>query len=317
MMNRNERMEKLDNAGIDTSKYFNVSLPNGLKPGATISLVINENGEPMIVTNNQNDYIANQIIEDGYVRNTKLHRRFVMAQMFHMLNYVSWDKSESGYSAYLKNRYGYDYTFKMMLDEVKVLSKLEVRDRESFEERSHFFTKNVVIAVMEDYMVKLKEHVDRLPNHKCKGVPYKRVNRTNIFNDDLSKKLYMPLNGYIANVRFARNYTDISRYLAGFMRNMVKLPYQTAKSKAWIDAFKGEGAYYTLKNLVMFHDCKVYAANTRYTYYNIEESMAILNSKLNEYQGEGWRMFALLKKVIKDNNFDFHKRLKEIGYIES
>ena len=48
MMNKNERMEILSGKGIDTSKYFNFNLPDGLKPGATISLVINENGEPDI-----------------------------------------------------------------------------------------------------------------------------------------------------------------------------------------------------------------------------------------------------------------------------
>ena len=73
-MNKNERMNALNKAGINTGKYFNIELPNGLKAGSTISVQINENGEPVIVDN-----IAKQIIEDGYVRNTKLHRRFVMA----------------------------------------------------------------------------------------------------------------------------------------------------------------------------------------------------------------------------------------------
>jgi hypothetical protein len=40
--------------------------------------------------------------------------------------------------------------------------------------------------------------------------------------------------------------------------------------------------------------------------------MNYLNGKLYEYKGEGWRMFALMKKVIKDNNFDFKKRMEEI-----
>ena len=34
---------------------------------------------------------------------------------------------------------------------------------------------------------------------------------------------------------------------------------------------------------------------------------------LDEYKGEGWRMFALMKKVIDDNNFDFNKRMAELG----
>ena len=317
MMNKNERMEKLNNAGVDTKKYFNLDLPNGLKPGAKIQLVISETGEPMIVADNydkntvaSSDYIAEKIIADGYVRNTKLHRRFVMAQMFHMLNFESYDKKETGYHAYLNTFYGYQYTFEMMLEEVKVLSKLESRDRESFEERVHFFDKKVVVAVLEDYMEKLKDYVNCLPNKKCKGIPYKRIKGENIFNADLEKKLYAPMRKKINNVRNAKNYAFVHTALQRFMKDMIKLPYNTPKSKVWVDTFKGEGAYYTLKNLVMFHDCAIKV--DKFDYLFGTAAVAFLNEKLNEYNGEGWRMFALMKKVIKDNNFDFNARMKEI-----
>ena len=308
MLNKNERMEKLNGMGINTGKYFSVDLPNGLKPGAKIALIINENGEPVVVP--ENNPIANQIIADGYVRNTKLHRRFVMAQMFEMLNYQSWNGKESGYNACLKNRYSYDYTFKMMLEEVKVLSKLEGRDKESFMERSHFFTKEVVVAVMNDYMEKLKQHVESLPNHNCKGVPYKKIKGTNIFNADLCKKVYQPLYSDLSYVKYATNYASIYRYLKKFVDKMVKLPWNTPKSKAWVDAFKGEGAYYTLKNLVMFHNCGIKV--DKFDFRFGVNAMAVLKCKLDEYKGEGWRMFALMKKVIADNNFDFQKRMQEI-----
>jgi hypothetical protein len=304
MMNK-ERMEKLNQAGINTSKYFTVDLDNGTK----IHLIIDENGQPVVV-NNKKDEIAEQIIADGYVRNTKLHRRFVMAQMFHMLNYVSYDKKESGYNAFLKKHYGYHYTLTMMLDEVKVLYKLEQRDKESFHERSHFFTKSVVIAVLDDYIDKLEKYIDTLPDRKCKGVPYKRIKGENIFNADLDKKLYAPLRRKLDRVRSSRNYATIYLYVKDFMKDMIKLPYNTPKSKVWIDAYKGEGAYYTLKNLVMFHDCFVVDGNSV-----IEDTycaMKFLNYKLDEYKGEGWRMFALMKKVIADNNFNFNDRMKEI-----
>jgi len=302
MANKNERMEKLNMAGINTSKYFTVDLDNGTK----IHLIVDENGN---CTQVKNDPIANQIIEDGYVRNTKLHRRFVMAQMFHMLNYVSYDGSSSGYNECLKRMYGYDYTLKMMTEEVKVLSKLEVRDTESFNERVHFFNKNVVVAVLEDYLDKLKKHIDALPNRNCKGVPYKRIKGVNVFNADLDKKIYAPVRMYIGSIKYARNYKQIYEALEKFMRNYIKLSYKTPKSKVWIDTFKGEGAYYTLKNLIMFHDCKVLV---NYYFYTTEESMVVLNNRLNEYHGEGWRMFAFMNKVIADNNFDFYEKMDEI-----
>lgn len=312
MMNRNKRMEALNNAGVDTSKYFTVNLPEGIKPGATISLVINENGQPVVVNEKKNDVIANQIIADGYVRNTKLHRRFVMAQMFQMLNYVSYDGTGSGYNAYLRKMYDYKYTFNMMLEELRVLSKLEERDKESFEERSHFFTKDVVVYVLNDYMEKLEDYIEQLPTKKCKGIPYKHVKGMDIFVDDLNKKIYEPLRECIFAIKYAKNYSQMYRLLKNFMLKMVKLPYDTPKSKAWIDAYKGEGAYYTMKNLLMFHNCFVEVESTGLALYGTK-AVSYINSKLDEYKGEGWRMFALMKKVIASNNFDYGARMHELG----
>lgn len=301
MMNKNERMNALNNAGIDTKKYFTVDLDNGTK----IQLIIDENGN----ISKANDPIAAQIIEDGYVRNSKLHRRFVMAQMFQMLNYVSYDGQYSGYNDCLKTMYGYDYTLKMMLEEVKVLSKLEVRDKETFEERAHFFTKGVIAEVMEDYLEELKKHIDGLAIHKCKGIPYKKVKGVNIFVDDLEKKVYMPIKFQISDVKRAKNYTSVYRILSSFMnkRTFIKLPWETPKSKAWMDAYKGEGSYYTMRNLCCFHSCKIYKDNN---VYEGTSAVNYLNSLLGEY--EGWRFFALMKKVIADNRFDFNKRMSEI-----
>ena len=309
MLNKNERMNALNNKGVDTSKYFNVSLPNGLKPGATISVVINENGQPVVVGNNTNDEIASRIIKDGYVRNTKLHRRFVMAQMFQGLNYVSWDKKKTGYNEWLK-RYGIGYAFDMMLEEIRVLGKLEERDRDTFIERAHFFTKDVIAKTMEDYMVELAKHVDAIPSKNCKGVPYKRIKSNNIFVVDIDKKVYAPLRNDINRIKRARNYNELYKIVKSFMSKMIALPYGTPKSKAWIDAYKGAGAFYTLKNLVMFHDCGIKIDNFDIGYKM--DAVVYLNTKLDEYKGEGWRMFALMKKVIADNNFDFKKRMSEI-----
>ena len=300
MLNKNERMNKLNAIGNDTSKYFAVTLDNGTK----IHLIIDENGNPVKVE----DTIANQIIEDGYVRNTKLHRRFVMAQMFQGLNYKSYDGRKTGYNEWVK-RHGLAYSFDMMLEEIRVLGKLEERDRDTFVERAHFFTKDVIAKTMSDYVDELMKHVEALPSKNCKGVPYKRVKSQNIFVVDLDKKVYAPLRYDINRIKYASNYNEIYKIVRNFMSKMVALPYSTSKSKAWIDAYKGEGAFYTLKNLVMFHGCGI-KVDGKMVYG--AAAVSVLNKRLNEYKGEGWRMFALMKKVISDNNFDFKKRMAEI-----
>ena len=302
MTNKNERMEKLANNGIEIGKYFTFDFPEGLSANTKIHVILDESGVPQLATDKADDAILNEIIESGYVKNTKLHRRFVMAQMFHHLNYKSYNGKYSGYNDCINRSYGYDYTFRMMLEEVKVLSKLEERDKDTFAERSHFFTKDVVVATMEDYMNKLKAYIDSLPSKSCKGVPYKRIKGKNIFNVDIDKKVYAPLRRNISRMKSARNYKVMHSVLSSFMRDMIKLPYDTPKSKAWFDAYKGEGAFYTLKNLVMFHDCYIEGA-CGIRHYN-SGAVSYLNEKLNAYKGEGWRMFALMKKVIADNDID-------------
>ena len=300
MLNKNERMNKLNAMGINTGKYFTATLDNG----TTITLIIDEHGNPVKV----DDVIASNIIEDGYVRNTKLHRRFVMAQMFQGLNYVSWDKKKSGYNEWVK-RHGLKYTFDMMLEEIRVLSKLEQRDKETFVERASFFNKDVIVKTMEDYVAELVKHIDKLPKKNCKGVPYKRIKGNNIFVVDIDKKVYVPFRSDIQSIKYAKTYNDIYRIVKRFMNKMIALPYSTPMSKAWVDAYKGEGAFYTLKNLVMFHGCGI-KLDGRMVYG--AAAVSVLNKRLNEYKGEGWRMFALMKKVIDDNNFNFKKRMAEI-----
>ena len=301
MMNKNERMEKLNAMGISTGKYFTVALDNGTQ----VHLIIDENGNPKKV----DDAIANQIIEDGYVRNTKLHRRFVMAQMFQALNYVSWDRKRESYNEWLKN-FGIKYQFEMMLEEIRVLGKLEERDAETFLERSNFFTREVVVKTMTDYIDKLKSSINIKKTYNCKGIPYKKVAGRDIFVDDLDKKIYAPMRNDIYKVKIARNYNEIYKALKTFMNKMITIPYATTKCKEWVDAYKGEGAFYTLKNLVMFHSCGIMEGDGTMIYGL--DAVNYLNEMLYQYKGEGWRMFALMKKVIADNNFDFHKRMNEI-----
>ena len=301
MLNKNERMGKLNAMGIDTGKYFAVELDNGTK----IHLIVDEKGD---IVQAHEDKIANKIIEDGYVRNTKLHRRFVMAQMFQGLNYKSYNGDKGGYNEWLK-RHDFKYAFNMMLEEIRVLGKLEERDKETFIERSHFFTRDVISKTMEDYIAELVKYVDALPTKKCKGVPYKRVKGKDIFVDDLEKKLYTQFRRDVSRTKYTSNYNELYKVVKTFMNKMIALPYNTPKSKAWIDAYKGEGAFYTLKNLVMFHNCGIQVDGNM---VHGAAAVSVLNKKLNEYKGEGWRMFALMKKVIVDNNFDFKKKMSEI-----
>ena len=322
---RENRMEALKAANIETGKYFSVTLPEGLKPGSTINVTISEDGSPVIVSpekkrNSEEESFLSQIYEDGYVRNTRLHRRWVMAQMFRMLNYKSYYTGKSGYDAYLNDHYGYQYQFEMMLEEIRVLAELQDRDIKAFAERSRFFIPDVVSATCNDYINKLEIYVNKLPVHKCKGAPYKKVFGKNIFVEDLNKYVYYPQKSNFADVKrvvinirnhsMTFSYKDLYRVLRKFCANMYRLPNETPKCKEWKDAFKGEGSYYTLMNLIKFHGCRV--PGIKGNMMSLKDSLADVESAVDCYRGVYYRLFAYMKRVIEANNFDFNKRMKEL-----
>lgn len=322
---RENRMEALKAANIETGKYFSVTLPEGLKPGSTINVTISEDGSPIIVSpekkrNSEEESFLSQIYEDGYVRNTRLHRRWVMAQMFRMLNYKSYYTGKSGYDAYLNDHYGYQYQFEMMLEEIRVLAELQDRDIKAFNERSRFFIPDVVSYTCEDYINKLEIYVNKLPVHKCKGVPYKKVFGRNIFVEDLNRYVYYPQKSNFADVKrvvinirnhsMTFSYKDLYRVLRKFCANMYRLPNETPKCREWKDAFKGEGSYYTLMNLIKFHGCRV--PGVKGNMMSLNDSLIDVENAVDRYRYEYYRLFAYMKRVIEANNFDFNKRMKEL-----
>lgn len=318
---RENRVATMQAAGIDTKKYFSINLPEGLKPGSMISLVIDENGNPEIATETEEKTTKKKIdpeleqynsiisqIKNGYVRNSKLHRRWVMAQMFRMLN------SSLGYNECLKRRYDYKYQFNMLIDELNVIGHLQREDPEEFKDRLSFFNKDVVIALCNDYYKKLKKVVDSLPEKKCEGKPYVRISGNNIFIDDLNDKLYIPILNSIIGIQYCTSYEALSNLLKNFVKNFVNryvLPYNTSKCAEWIDAYKGAGAYYTMMNMVKFHNCFI-TDNTTGEVYTGMKAVKYLKTLNVVHDGYGYRMFAEMKRMIEENHFDFNGRMREI-----
>lgn len=314
----NEKMEArtvtMQKNGIETGKYFSVAFPQGMKPGDKLVFEMDENGNPVLKCE---DPVIEEIFANGYVKNTKLHRRFVMAQMFHMLNYEG--SFGSGYTDALK-LYPYDYQFKMMIEELHVLDELNKSDDATYTERAHFFTKGVVLATMRDHYMKAQAKVAGLEKHKCKGVPYVKVpGYGNVFVCELDQKVWNPMERYIDAVEKTTDVHWMWYFLKKFSKILVKLPSSTEKNALWVDAFKGAGAYYTAKNLIMFHNCCVYKNHSGWFYnrgpvasskMTREESLAYLEKRVGD---QGWELLGFLKELIADNKFDFGKRMKELG----
>ena len=150
-----ERIEALRSVGVDVSCLFAMQGANGGDYVAS-----NKNGKLSIL--DDNDPIFDYILEKGTVPNRRLFRRWVMAQMFHMLSYTpSRGQSPLGVTAMI-HRLGYEYQWKMLLDELRAQLKMESRDPNGFAERNRWFNNEVASAMAHHYLERLKKHVDSL-----------------------------------------------------------------------------------------------------------------------------------------------------------
>ena len=341
MNKREQRMEALKNNGVNVDNFFNINL--SIPFGHEVKILVDGKEMVIPVTNNEtgreteigteskrviastyvytgedvdtNDSIAQSIIENGYVKNSKLFRRFIFAHTIRMLNYVSYtDPNRKGWEACMKDCYGYNYQFDMLLEEIRVLSILEKEDFGYFVERLRFFDGDVVVATMEDYLKKLKKYVNKQMKEKLrtyKGQKYVKLAKYgNVLVKDLDKKVYKVIDlriDYIKNTVKSGNYSAIYETLKDFMNECYnKLPFETTKSSVWKDAFKGIGGFESLKNGIRFHGLILEGCENK---YDSERKLYELFN--HEYKNEVWRFHQLLVDTIEYNNFDLKRSIAE------
>lgn len=298
-----ERIEALREKGVDVSGLFALQ-------GSTGGQYVVSNMGGVLTVLNDDDPIFRSIARQGTVPNRRLFRRWVMAQMFHMLSYKERFSKEPVGPTEMIHRFGYEYQWKMLMDELRAQMKMEPRDLASFSERNRWFNVRVAGAMAQEYVEHLTRYVDALPVKKCKGVPYKRVGGENIFEHDLYNKLYGPLNRAAGRIRSAKNAAQLYNAAKAFDDLRVRLPHETPQCKAWIDAYKGSGAFYTMQNLLRFHGCTL--IDDRGERLDKDRSLIFLSLQADRYKnGGGWRMLAMLKKMLADNGIDIQKKMKE------
>lgn len=308
MTKKEERMNTLKANGVNTNNFFNLQM--SVPVGSNVTITID--GVPYEI-NSSNDAIVKQIMDEGYVYNSKVDGRWVCAKTFAMINGRSYNyktkQYEYGFDACLRNNYPYMYQFDMMVDELHRLSKMENNDPE-FELLKNFFSKKVVVETCRHYIRQLKKFIKNQPRRKCKGVPYVKLNKYgDVFVKDLDSKVYNPLDRALTRICNACNYKELEFALKCFVEIMVKLPYDTPKCSAFKDAFKGLGGFKTLNNIIKHHGCVVQNYETG-EILGRDDSVAYVESLVDTYRNQYWKFHELLKATIELNKFDLRESIE-------
>ena len=79
----------------------------------------------------------------------------------------------------------------------------------------------------------------------------------------------------------------------------------------FIDRFKGAGAYFTLRNMLMFHGCRLpYEIAQKFGKKAFNLDLELLDLAAEEYKDKGWQLLGLLKDTIKLNGIDVEKKIR-------
>lgn len=289
-----ERLEILKKAGVDTGNLF------AMGDEMVVRVV---DGIPVQVYDD--DPIYELIEKGGHVPERRLFRRWVMAQMFRNLRLM---KGRNWNFTRCLQLHGYEYSWKMLVEEIRVQKRLlDSGDLENFYERNRFFNSAVVLDMMDDYLDDLKKYVDDLKVKRCKGVPYKTIKGTHIFVDHIPAKVFYPLNSARNRVKVdACDINSLYNYLKKFNDARVHMKWETKMSKSFVDAYKAAGAFYTMKNLIMFHGCK-FREKGKFT--SMARSLQILTKHSKDYND--WRLLGIMKDFIEDNNISIEGKIAE------
>lgn len=262
------------------------------------------NGEFETVPDNDPIYAA--IKEGKTIPDRRLFRRWVMAQVFHMMTQIDYKtKKPIGFTAAL-NAKGYKYQWKMVVKELRVQAKLAENDPENYHERNRWFNKAVVENMAHDYLKQVIYIVEGLKVKKCKGQPYVRLDHTNIFVDDLQAKVYTPLNKVLNGIKKANSPMELYKATEVFFKEVqeICLLKDMKQSRSFKDAYKGAGAFFTLKNLILFHD-SVFPSMDK------NASLAYLHHLVKTDECEGFQLLAILKAFLKENEIDIEAKQAE------
>lgn len=298
-MKAEAKIEALRQAGVDTTNLFAICGMGGDK-------VIGRFSEGKFEVVPDNDPIYKAICKGGTIPDRRLFRRWIMAQVFHMLTVKEYGaKNPMGFTKALQRK-GYRYQWEMVVEEMRVQTKLYGKDTENFVEHNRWFNKDVVVSMAKDYIKVLKKVIKKLPIKKCKNLPYIRLYGTNIFTEDVPAKVYAPLTKAVEEIEKASTPENLYKAAYGFFRRVKKtyLMYDFPQSRAFKDAYKGAGAFYTLKNLILFHGCV-------FPTMNQEASMAYLNYLVQPKDFEGYRLFGVLKEFLTTNHIDIEAKQRE------
>lgn len=267
-----------------------------------------------------------KVANSGYLP-VQIVRRWLVSQALEMVN------SASGFHRSLLNR-GYWYSVEVIVNDLKHQCHLQrEHDEEGIKDRQRFYNADLLYMVIADYKEKLMAHVNEMPVHKCKRHKYIKIHMNGVnggkgvFVDEIYKVLVQPLTKMLLDVKLPDTCDNVEKQYSiacRFKKFVDDVNWWGLKpSQEFVNTYKAAGAYYTMKDLILFENClmkvdkrndteatRSWGTDNRH-FVQQQESLQALEKRFNDMDILycGYEGLGLLKDFLDYNNFD-HKAAK-------
>ena len=288
------------------------STPTPLNTVTPAKVKLDEISDPFYVDRNHwaenSQFYGKEIC--GYAYNPYMIRRFLPAQFEQLMNQYRYNVHKG-----ITKEYPYMYSIKYTLEEVRKLAMLEKRDQIAFDERKMIFSinqcRNIFVqyidAVINHLWEDAQEFVDTNKVGKeywtgIKGYGWVNCGKVGemILNhkvvkvletSDKFKEILKHLKDLKEKIKnqYRSSYADLYKWMSE--KPLINVPAETKKSKDFMDCFIKAGAYYTLKQKLMFDNRVSFKGRTG------REAVDYLRYFLNK-RTEGYVIYAMLKDVL-------------------
>ena len=257
--------------------------------------------------------IIGEINDTGYIEVEGIVRRWVPSQCLAMIY-----NGKRSFHKILTDM-GFDYSWKVLIRDLKQQAKLwRKSDEDGYVDRNRWYNKTTAYAMSQDFLEQLVKTCNTMPRHKCRGKAYINMrcrginSQKGLFESELSDfcNSFLVASGKIYK---AKTPVELLKACEAFFRKTKVFSNWSAKqAPAFTNAYKAAGAYYTMKDLILFENCRMITNDSPIKFCpDSETSLEEMERHFDDIVKNhtviecGYRMLGLLKAFLDANKFDF------------
>lgn len=260
---RTDMTAQLRNAGVDTDGFLSLRLHQSLIPeGAELIIQIRDKKTGELFTLNLNDdddrifgrnsRFYGQMMADGHVFNPYIHRRFIASQFHRLVVRHGID----GIHDAVAREYDWKYAIEQIKKEAHKLANLERHDKTAFAERSMFFSLNAIGTILSDYVSAVHKEIDDAAASAGKRGGYAFIRGYGRVEQNHIRPMKYRFTKLVTEAAACRTYAELDKLLENF--DYIELDRRTRLPDSFVTPYINAGAFYTLKNAIMFENKRIY-----------------------------------------------------------